>query len=458
MITPNADQIIKRFHEELPARRGEVCDYLARACDALGARGIELPFQNERFPLTPAILPSSWIAVLENGCRAVFEGIELLFHQAFAGDVQRLAAFLKLTEEEQRLYDIANTAYDWAAVARPDMMVWGDRLALVETNITTAIGLLADGDMLRQITSEMPVFDDIARGYNLRSIDPIKQLCRLIRATVPDTERKLLALVEWEHEIPKWRYYYEYLAQELTHHGIPSALVSIESLRVTDNGVYDGTRRVDVIYRFFTTVHLRQPELFQRYEPLFAAIRHGKALLLGNFAHKLFTPKMFLALLSDEVYVRSMPERVRQDLMAIVPWTRLVEERHTLYKGGIIDLVPYATAHKDDFVLKPNLGFGGLRVTIGCDVTQSEWEAGLEEALRSEEHWLLQELIPTNPVNLAFCINGAIEFAPVFVDYGVFMLDRCFAGVARRNSTPATCGRLTNLSQGGGLGFAFFLP
>lgn len=454
----NTTQIIADFHESARSHGRDIAIYLERAFQSFQDRGIDLPFTDKRFPITPALVPEHWITTLEQGCRAVFEGIDILFQVAFAADVQRLADFLKLTDEEQSLYHIGHAPYDWATIARPDFMAWNNRLAIVETNITTSIGLLADGDMLRQITSGMPVFSEIAQAYGLYSVDPIAELCRTIRASVDDVAHKLVALVEWEREIPKWHYYYTYLAQELTRHGISTTLVTMESLTYTGEGVYSNGLRIDAMYRFFTTVEFRHPPVFHRYEALFAAIQNQQVQLIGNFAHKLFTPKMFLALLSDEIYRDHLPVSMRQHLEVVVPWTRLVAERFTSLRGEMIDLLPYVSRHKNDFVLKPNLGFGGERVMIGCDVSSSMWESALNEALQSDEHWLIQERIPIEPVDLAFCIDGEIYFESVYTDYGVFMLNRRFAGIARRNSTPTTGGRLTNLSRGGGLGFAFFMP
>lgn len=444
------------FHRRLVLRKREVCVYLDRARERLSATGIDLPFTGDRFPLTPAVLPADSGRQLGRGCRAIFNGIETLFRETFEGDVARLAGYLRLTPEEQALYALSSTDQDWAAVARPDFFATGGRHAIIETNITTSIGLLVDGDLLRRIAMGMPVCREIIAEYRLRSPDPIAGLIRVLRTEVPDIDRRSVAIVDWQSEFPVWTYYYRALAERFRRSGISAQPVPLESLEVRDSGVFAGDSRVDVVYRFFTTTRFRQPEVYARHRPLLEAMGNGHLRLIGGFSHKLFTPKMFLALLSDEQYQEQFPAAMRRALDLVIPWTRVVADRRTLFRGAWVDLLELARAHREEFVLKPNLGYGGYGVTLGSEVPASEWNERIEQALMSEDYWLLQERVPNEPVELAFVVDHEIEFRPVRVDYGVFMLGRRFSGIARRNTTVASGTHLTNLSRGGGLGFVFF--
>ena len=42
-----------------------------------------------------------------------------------------------------------------------------------------------------------------------------------------------------------------------------------------------------------------------------------------------------------------------------IPWTRVVEERKTLFHGETVDLLPWMEANRERFVLKPNDDYGG---------------------------------------------------------------------------------------------------
>jgi uncharacterized circularly permuted ATP-grasp superfamily protein len=140
----------------------------------------------------------------------------------------------------------------------------------------------------------------------------------------------------------------------------------------------------------------------------------------------------------------------------VLPWTRIVEDRATLWRGRRVDLLDCAARNRVGFVLKPNLGYGGAGVTVGRDVDQAEWEDKLSAALRAPEHWLVQELIPSQFTDLPFAVDGQVELRPARVDYGAFMIDRGLAGVARRNTTTRSGPTLTNISRGGGLSPVYF--
>ena len=82
------------------------------------------------------------------------------------------------------------------------------------------------------------------------------------------------------------------------------------------------------------------------------------------------------------------------------------------------------------FVIKGSLRSGGSGTAVGRDLTGSEWRARISAALASDEQWVVQEWIDREAQELAFMIEGELEFRPCQLDYGVFMFDHRFAGAA----------------------------
>ena len=56
----------------------------------------------------------------------------------------------------------------------------------------------------------------------------------------------------------------------------------------------------------------------------------------------------------------------------------------------MIDLIPYIQNYRPYLVIKPNREYGGIGVTIGPDVTQSEWEGVLNEAVAHPWTYVVQ--------------------------------------------------------------------
>jgi hypothetical protein len=438
----------------MAADPGPVLAVLERHAGRLARDGIDLPFAGDRLPLTPAVLPGSWAARLQDGCRAMFSGIEAIFAGAFAGDAARLADYLLFAPEERALLGVGGT-HDWAATARPDFMAGGSGPAIIESNISTSLGLLEAG-LLAPILADIPVIGDLIRTAGLTTAEPARALARSVAASLPAPRGSLVVFTDWRDQLPLWNHLYRYLGTLLAPYGIDSVPCALDDLDIRADRVLADGRRADVIYRFYTTTRLPDPRFAALHEPLLAAIASGRVALFGAYAHKIFTPKLFLALLSDERFSSWIPEAAGLQLRDVLPWTRIVEDRATLWRGRRVDLLDCAARNRAGLVLKPNLGYGGAGVTVGRDVGQAEWEDKLSAALRVPEHWLLQEVIPSQFTDLPFAVDGQVELRPARVDYGAFMIDRRLAGVARRNTTARSGPTLTNVSRGGGLSPVYF--
>src|SRR5690606_39327325 len=123
----------------------------------------------------------------------------------------------------------------------------------------------------------------------------------------------------------------------------------------------------------------------------------GNVCMVNPFHCKLLYKKASLAVLSDERNAALFSPGELQAIHRHIPWTRVVEERHTTYNGQNVELIPFILAHKDRMVLKPNDDYGGHGIVLGWLVDDSEWEAAVQRALqgphvvqekvvRSEEH------------------------------------------------------------------------
>lgn len=425
--------------------------------DRLAAAGIELPYVGDRLPLTPGLLPTSWQTRLDVGCRAMFEGIEAIFRHAFDGDVHRLADYLLFAPAERELLAINVGRYDWAATARPDFMVGPAGPMIIESNVTTSLGLL-ESALLGDVLLGIPALARAAAEAGWTRQNPAAALVDAIVASIDDQRAPLVALADWAKDQEDWLFLYRYLVTLLAQRGVEALPVLVDDLDVRDHGVYVDGRRTSVVYRFFTTIRLRDPEVARRHEPLLRAVRDGTVRMFGSYGHKLFTPKLFLALLSDERYASCLSPHTAEAVAAVIPWTRILADGATRFRGDHVELLAFARTHRTGLVLKPNLGYGGAGVCVGAQVTQDLWERRLAEALAADEHWLIQEAVDAPTAELAFLDGDEVRLDTAKVDYGVFMIGREIAGAARRNSTAATGPVLTNLSLGGGLAPVFFAP
>ena len=147
-------------------------------------------------------------------------------------------------------------------------------------------------------------------------------------------------------------------------------------------------------------------------EELLEARRRGVPLLnpLGSAAAE---PKAWLARLSQE---QQLP---------YLPWTRTLD-----WKGE--------TPPRAQLVLKPSFGYGGLGVTLGSQVSDSQWREALAQS--PPRAWVLQQYCPLPVLELP-------DSPPLQVTLSAWVVAGRFAGMLARGSFSA----VTNVNQGGAL-------
>jgi uncharacterized circularly permuted ATP-grasp superfamily protein len=170
------------------------------------------------------------------------------------------------------------------------------------------------------------------------------------------------------------------------------------------------------------------------------------------FRSKILHKKASLAVLSDERNARLFRPDELEAIRAHVPWTRIVEDRRTVYDGDQVDLLPFIAERRERMVLKPNDDYGGAGIVLGWEVNDAEWKGAIQNALGSP--YIVQERVPIPSEPYPSWVDGKLHIfdrmldtAP-FVSHGDFM-----QGQLTRLSTAA----LLNVTAGGGSTVPTFL-
>jgi uncharacterized circularly permuted ATP-grasp superfamily protein len=167
--------------------------------------------------------------------------------------------------------------------------------------------------------------------------------------------------------------------------------------------------------------------------------------MVNPFRCKVLHKKASLAVLSDERNATLFGADERQAIAEYVPWTRVVEERHTVFGGERVDLLPFIAAHRERLVLKPNDDYGGAGITLGWTVDDHAWQAAVKAAV--EAPFIVQDrvVIPSEPY--PSWADGGLHLIDRMLDTAPFVLNGGgIEGCLTRLSTAA----LLNVTAGGG--------
>jgi hypothetical protein len=250
-----------------------------------------------------------------------------------------------------------------------------------------------------------------------------------------------VGILDWK-EVPT---YSEFVLFEryFREHGLECLIADPREVEYGNGVLRAGDFVIDLVYK-----RVLISELIERgglEQPLVRAVRERAVCMANPFRCKALYKKASFAVLSDEVNKRLFTPEQQAAIDAHIPWTRVVEERHTIFEDEPIDLVPFIRINRERLVLKPNDDYGGKGIVLGWMVDASGWDRAIQTALTTpyivqDRVHLPSEPFPTWSEGRLHLSERLLDTAP-FVNQGEYM-DGC---LTRISTDP-----LLNVTAGGG--------
>ena len=317
-------------------------------------------------------------------------------------------------------------------------------LKVVEYNAETPAGI-GYGDVLCDVFAELEITKRFHKKYNIHQIRSLHNLTDALiagyRAWGGKEEKPQIGILDWrevptlnEHEIT--RIHFE-------RNGYRAVLADPRNVDYRNGALYAGDFRIDMVYKRVLFSELRKTLGLN--SAVMRAMRDGNVYVTNSVSAKMLAKKASLALLSDERNMHLFTPDQRKAVDDFIPWTRIVEERKTLYYGETIDLVDFVAQNRERFTLKPNDDYGGSGVVLGWESSSDGWKSKLEYALETPH--VVQERVRVVERDFPMWFNGAVDISPRFVDADPYIFGGTTVdGVLTRLSPQA----LLNVTAGGG--------
>jgi hypothetical protein len=336
-------------------------------------------------------------------------------------------------------------ACDYPTSRLDSFFVSENELKFTEFNAETPAAT-AYGDALTDVFWGLPIIAEFKKHFVLR---PLPTRPGVLHALLEGYRnwigrrfaRPTIAILDWK-EVPTYSEFVlfrEYFRSQ----GFECVIADPRELEFRDGKLWAEGLAVDLIYK-----RVLLSELVERGgmdHPALRAVRAGAACMINSARAKALYKKASFAVLSDERNERIFSEDERTIIADHIPWTRVVEERKTIFHGEEIDLLPWIAEHRDRLVLKPNDDYGGKGVVLGWKQTSEQWDQAITRALSSpyvvqERIRLPSELFPSFEDNRLELHERLVDTDPYGV-HGAFM-----EGCLTRISTDD----LVNVTAGGG--------
>lgn len=434
------EKLISEYHQMLGEDDTLTPEFFADLKEKMCARRLLYGGRELGVALRPHVLTSSQYSRLARSSEILASAYNKIA-AALLADPSRMKA-IGLTDREISL-SLIDPKYSWPSVTtRFDAFVHGDEVKFVEYNAENPSSLHDQGS-LNDVLQEVGAMRTTTERYKLREFLPVKALLHALTETFYEwggAGTPNIAIVDWEGlpTADEFVLLRDYFAGE----DVPALICTPEELEYTERKLRCGSFPIDVVYKR-VIIH----ELLERYDdshPLIRAYVDGTVCLVNNLRCKMLHKKAAFELLTDDAHASWFSQSERGVMRHTIPWTRRVIERKTDYQGHEIDLIEYIRKHREQFVLKPNDDYGGSGILLGDNVSGSEWDVGISNALAKD--YVAQEKIELHTED--FPIFGDNEWAlqPMFVDTNPFLFrGRVEGAMVRLSDSP-----IVNVTSGGG--------
>jgi hypothetical protein len=210
-------------------------------------------------------------------------------------------------------------------------------------------------------------------------------------------------------------------------------------LQVIDDFLYhkykDKRSRISILIELYGGVV--PPEIME-------VFKSGHITLFNGPVTGLLSNKLNLALLSEHEDSTLFSDEEKRMIKTYIPWTRKILPVKTMYRGKQVQLMDFISANKENFVLKPAVGYGGERIFIGKFTPQEEWEKWVKVAIE-ERKWLVQEYIESLP--LIYQV-GEAGMEPHQTIWGLFVFGSIYGGGCIRVLPQSNKAGVVNAAQG----------
>ena len=324
-------------------------------------------------------------------------------------------------------------------------------LGLTEYNAETPAGA-AYGDALTEAFQDMPAMREFSRTHDFMPVPSRYGVSGALLDAWHEFSggraKPRVAILDW-HDVPT-RTEFELFQAHFREIGLDCVIDDPRNTEYRGGKLVVQGAPADVIYKRVLISEL--VEQCGLDSPVVRAVRDRAVCLVNGFRCKVLHKKASLAVLSDEANAGMFPTAERLAIADCIPWTRVVAERITTWRGAEVDLMRLILDLREWLVLKPNDEYGGKGITLGWTVDPATWEAAVRAALGTPH--IVQERVEIPSEPYPSWVDGRVEFVDRQYDTAPFVTNgEYMEGLLTRLSTAV----LLNVTAGGGSTVPTFL-
>ncbi|MEU3479934.1 hypothetical protein AB0E66_17265 [Streptomyces sp. NPDC033753] len=371
----------------------------------------------------------------------LFDLLVSLPRRLFDGDMERYGAAIGI---DPRLVSLLRRGGSGVPdrLGRADAYHDGTSYKLLEFNLGSEVGGL-ELAVFNEGLLAVPEFGAFARRHGLGHVDIGARMAAVLRerakpALSGGTE-PVVGLIEGRGGVAAYGRMMVATQEAMAAHGLDVRVGEVGDVRTRADGklTLDGTPLDLVVRNFAASQLVEDPAGPEVAEPFIRAHEAGRTVLFTTLESGFYGNKSALSLLNDPRWSGAFDDGERALVERLLPWSRTVSSA---------DVVDLCRERREELILKPGAGYGGLDTFVGWESTEAEWRAALSVAV---EHggYVAQERVVPRAEPVYDPATGAVE--EWIAVLGVFLTDHGYAGTHAR-ANRADGGAIVGLSSNPG--------
>lgn len=434
------EKAIAEYHELLAGDESLTTELFARLKQGMSANRLLYGNRELGISLRPHFLTRQQYELLRDQSQILVGAFDKLAAAMIAEPL--LMNRIGVSDRERFLAGI-HPGYSMPAInTRLDAFVQGDQIKFVEYNAENPSSL-TDQAGLNQVLFEVRALQLLAERYRLQQFSPVSRLVDSLLTTFKEwggTGKPNIAILDWA-DLPT-HHEFILLRNYLVGRGIPTIICTPDEIEYSQGRLRRGNFRIDLVYKRIV-IH----EFLNRYDdehPLIRAYADRAVCLVNPLRCKLLHKKACFELLTDDANQHWFTSKEQKVIQSCVPWTRRVLDRKTTYRHQNVDWLEHLRRHRTEFILKPNDDYGGHGIFFGDQLSQSEWEQALQQALGGD--YIAQERLELQTEEFPVFNESSWTLQPMFVDTNPFLFrGQVHGAMVRLSDSP-----IVNVTSGGG--------
>ncbi|RSS58894.1 hypothetical protein [Streptomyces sp. WAC01280] len=371
----------------------------------------------------------------------LFDLLVSLPRRLFDGDMERYGAAIGI---DPRLVSLLRRGGSGVPdrLGRADAYHDGTSYKLLEFNLGSEVGGL-ELAVFNEGLLAVPEFGAFARKHGLGHVDIGARMAAVLRERAKPAlsggAEPVVGLIEGRGGVAAYGRMMVATQEAMAAHGLDVRVGEVGDVRTRADGklTLDGTPLDLVVRNFAASQLLEDPAGPEVAEPFIRAHEAGGTVLFTTLESGFYGNKSALSLLNDPRWSGAFDDGERALVERLLPWSRTV---------SAADVVDLCRERREELILKPGAGYGGLDTFVGWESTEAEWRAALSVAV---EHggYVAQERVVPRAEPVYDPATGAVE--EWIAVLGVFLTDHGYAGTHAR-ANRADGGAIVGLSSNPG--------